>query len=515
MPGKSYILILDYGGQYTQLIARRVREAGVYSEIHPYNRGWETIGEKKPDAIILSGGPASIYDVAAPQLDGRILEAGPPVLGICYGLQAIAHTLKGKVEPATQREYGRANLNYVARDSLLLQGIQAGDQVWMSHGDKVVSLPEGFRVVAATSDSAVAAFESQDSRLTGVQFHPEVVHTPKGTAIIRNFLFKIAKVEPDWSMASFVVSAINEIRGRVGDSHVVAALSGGVDSSVMAALLHRAVGDRCHPIFVNNGLLRKAEADEVLDAFRDDLNIQVDYVDASERFLGKLKGVTDPETKRKIIGEEFIRVFEEEASKFPGVRFLAQGTLYPDVIESVSFKGGPSATIKSHHNVGGLPERMHLGLIEPLRELFKDEVRELGMELGLPEGMVWRHPFPGPGLAVRILGEVTAERVALLQEADSIAIEEIRRAGLYRDIWQAFVVLLPVRSVGVMGDERTYEHVAALRAVEATDGMTADWFRMPQEVLALISNRIINEVRGINRVVYDVSSKPPSTIEWE
>jgi len=515
LPGKSYILILDYGSQYTQLIARRVREAGVYSEIHPYNRGLETIGEKKPNAIILSGGPASIYDAAAPQLDRRILESGVPVLGICYGLQAIAHTLNGKVEPATQREYGRANLTYVAPDSLLLEGIEVGDQVWMSHGDKVIRLPEGFRVVAATSDSAVAAFESRDSRLTGVQFHPEVVHTPNGTTIIRNFLFRITKVEPDWSMASFVASAIEEIRGRVGDSHVVAALSGGVDSSVMAALLHRAVGDRCHPIFVNNGLLRKAEADEVLDAFRDDLNIQVDYVDASERFLGKLRGVTDPETKRKIIGEEFIRVFEEDASKFPNVRFLAQGTLYPDVIESVSFKGGPSATIKSHHNVGGLPERMHLGLIEPLRELFKDEVRELGTKLGLPEGMVWRHPFPGPGLAVRILGEVTAERVALLQEADSIAIEEIRRAGLYRDIWQAFVVLLPVRSVGVMGDERTYEHVAALRAVEATDGMTADWFRMPQEVLALISNRIINEVRGINRVVYDVSSKPPSTIEWE
>lgn len=515
MAGKSYILILDYGSQYTQLIARRVREAGVYSEIHPYNRGLEMIREKKPHAIILSGGPASIYGAAAPQLDRRILEAGLPVLGICYGLQAIAHTLDGKVEPATQREYGRANLSYVARDSLLLKGIEPGDQVWMSHGDKVIRLPEGFRVVGATSDTAVAAFESQDSRIAGVQFHPEVVHTPQGTAVIRNFLFAIAKVTADWSMASFVVSAIEEIRRRVGGSHVVAALSGGVDSSVMAALLHRAVGDRLHPIFVNNGLLRKAEVEEVLAALRDHLNIQVDYVDASGRFLEKLKGVTDPERKRKIIGEEFIRVFEGEASKFPDVHFLAQGTLYPDVIESVSFKGGPSATIKSHHNVGGLPERMHLDLIEPLRELFKDEVRELGIELGLPETMVWRHPFPGPGLAVRILGEVTADRVALLQEADAIAMEEIRRAGLYRDIWQAFVVLLPVRSVGVMGDERTYEHVAALRAVEATDGMTADWFRMPQDVLALISNRIINEVRGINRVVYDVSSKPPSTIEWE
>jgi GMP synthase (glutamine-hydrolysing) len=468
-----------------------------------------------PSAIILSGGPASVYDAEAPQLDRAILELGPPVLGICYGLQAIMHALGGVVVSAREREYGRTLLTRVGADSLLLHGVPEGAQVWMSHGDKVVRLPDGFRAIAGTEDTDIAAFESADNRISGVQFHPEVVHTPDGNRILRNFLFEIANLQPDWSMASFIEAYTIQVREQVGSAHVVAALSGGVDSSVMVALLHRAIGGQLHPIFVNNGLLRQGEVEEVRGAFRDFLGIDLIYVDASQRFLDKLKGITDPEQKRKIIGEEFIRVFEEEAAKFPDVRFLAQGTLYPDVIESVSFKGGPSATIKSHHNVGGLPERINLGLIEPLRELFKDEVRALGAELGLPERLIWRHPFPGPGLAVRILGEVTAERVALLQKADGIAIEEIRKAGLYRDIWQAFVVLLPVRSVGVMGDGRTYEHVAALRAVDAQDGMTADWSRMPQEVLATISNRIINEVRGINRVVYDISSKPPSTIEWE
>jgi len=469
---------------------------------------------KRPSAIVLSGGPSSVYDPGAPRLDREIIDAGVPVLGICYGLQAIAHTMGGEVEPSREREYGRANLIDIRQDSWLLQHLSDGTQVWMSHGDKVRSLPNGFVVSACTSDTAVAAFESADHRISGVQFHPEVVHTVEGTTILKNFLFKIARLEPDWSMRSFIETETAQVRERVGDAHVVAAMSGGVDSSVMVVLLHKALGDRLHPIFVNNGLLRKGEVGEVLSVFKE-IGISIDYVDAANRFLARLRGVTDPEQKRKIVGEEFIRVFEEEAARFPNVKFLAQGTLYPDVIESVSFKGGPSATIKSHHNVGGLPDKMHLALIEPLRELFKDEVRALGDELGLPEKILWRHPFPGPGLAVRILGEVTAEAVALLQEADAIALAEIRNAGLYRAIWQAFVVLLPVRSVGVMGDGRTYEHVAALRAVEATDGMTADWFRMPHDVLSTISNRIINEVRGINRVVYDISSKPPSTIEWE
>lgn len=512
---RSYVLILDFGSQYTQLIARRIREQGVYSEIQPYNRGMEVIDHKPPSALVLSGGPASVYDDAAPQLDRRLLEQGLPVLGICYGLQAIAHTLGGKVEPATQREYGRATLTEVSSGSILLKGVPLGARIWMSHGDKVIELPKGFSVTARTVDTPVAAIESREHRIAGVQFHPEVVHTPDGTTIMRNFLFDIAGLKPDWSMRSFLVDTIERLRALVGDDHVVAALSGGVDSSVLAVLLHRAVGAALHPIFVDNGLLRKNEVQEVRSLFENQLRIQIDCVDAKERFLTSLKGITDPEQKRKIIGEQFIRVFEEEAGRFPRVKYLAQGTLYPDVIESVSFKGGPSAVIKSHHNVGGLPERMHLTLVEPLRELFKDEVRKLGTELGLPDAVVWRHPFPGPGLAVRVLGEVSAERVALLQEADAIAIEEIRKAGLYRAIWQAFVVLLPVRSVGVMGDERTYEHVAALRAVEATDGMTADWYPIPHEVLATISNRIINEVRGINRVVYDISSKPPSTIEWE
>jgi len=509
-----YVLIVDFGSQYTQLIARRVREARVYCEIHPCQSSLEIAATRKPAAIILSGGPASIYDEGSPQLDRGLLDLGVPVLGICYGLQAIAHALGGKVESAKEREYGRAFLGAVRPGSTLLKGISEGAQVWMSHGDMVIEVPAGFTVVASTADTPAAAFEDIQRRIAGVQFHPEVVHTPQGATILSNFLFDIAGLDPTWTMASFIESTVDRVRDLVGDTRVVAALSGGVDSSVMVALLARAIGTRLQPIFVNNGLLRKNEAQEVRATFGR-LGISLGYVDASERFLSKLAGVTDPEIKRRIIGEEFIRVFEEEAEAVSGVEFLAQGTLYPDVIESVSSRGGPSATIKTHHNVGGLPERMRLRLIEPLLELFKDEVRELGVQLGLPEALIWRHPFPGPGLAVRILGEVTPDRVRVLQEADAIAMEEIRKAGLYRDIWQAFVVLLPVRSVGVMGDGRTYEHVAALRAVEATDGMTADWFRMPQDVLATISNRIINEVRGINRVVYDISSKPPSTIEWE
>ncbi len=516
MARQTYVLILDFGSQYTQLIARRVREANIYSEIHPFDWGLSNILTDRPAAIILSGGPASVYDSESPQLDPQLLELGIPVLGICYGFQAIARVMGGTVEPAPPRErgYGRSHLTWVDPDSVLLHGLTEGAQVWTSHGDVVMGLPGGMAPCAHAEDAGIAAFEDLEHNIFGVQFHPEVAHTPRGAVILNNFLREIAKISRDWTVASFVESTVADVRERVGGAHVVAALSGGVDSSVMVALLQRAIGNQLHPIFVDNGLLRKNEAKEILETFST-LGVPVHHVDATDRFLDKLAGVTDPEVKRKIIGKEFIRVFEEEARKIPCVDFLAQGTLYPDVIESVSFKGGPSVTIKSHHNVGGLPERMHLKLLEPLRELFKDEVRELGQNLGVPDHIVWRHPFPGPGLAVRILGEVTRKRTRLLREADAIAMEEIRNADLYRSIWQAFVVLLPVRSVGVMGDGRTYEHVAALRAVDATDGMTADWSRIPYEVMATISNRIINEVRGINRVVYDISSKPPATIEWE
>lgn len=515
MSHSSLALTLDFGSQYTQLIARRVREEGIYCEILPYHTPIETIISKNPSAIILSGGPAGAYEENAPALDKRIIDLGVPILGICYGLQALAHALGGLVEPAKEREYGRALLSEISPESRLLAGVQQNCPVWMSHGDRVVKAPNGFRITAANSESPCVCMENQQENLYGVQFHPEVTHTPCGRTVLRNFLINIANIRPNWDMISFIDTATSDVQKLVGDSHVVAGLSGGVDSSVMVALLHRAIGDKLHPIFVNNGLLRKGEADQVRSVFKQVLGIDLVYVDASDRFLDGLKGVVDPERKRKIIGELFIRIFEAEARNIENVAFLAQGTLYPDVIESVSFMGGPSVTIKSHHNVGGLPERMDLQLIEPLRELFKDEVRTLGAELGLPDEILWRHPFPGPGLAVRILGEVTSERVAILQKADAIAIEEIHRAGLYRDIWQAFVALLPVRSVGVMGDSRTYENVAAFRAVEATDGMTADWFKVDYEVLGKISNRIINEVPGINRVVYDISSKPPSTIEWE
>ena len=507
------VLVLDFGSQYTQLIARRVRESRVYSEILPCTASLEAIRQFRPRGIILSGGPASVYAPGAPQGDPGLFDLGVPILGICYGMQLMTHRLGGEVGRAPRREYGRATLE-VLDPGDLLAGVGRRTQVWMSHGDRIQRPPAGFRPLARTRNSPIAAMGDPQRRLYGLQFHPEVAHTPEGTRILQNFLFRICGCQPTWSMKSYVAYAVEQIRARVGRERVLCALSGGVDSTVTATLVHRAVGEQLTCIFVNNGLLRKGEAEEVLETYRTVLQLPVRYVDATERFLKKLAGVTDPEEKRRIIGREFIRVFEAEARKIDAPRFLAQGTLYPDVIESTAFRG-PSATIKTHHNVGGLPSRMRFELVEPLRELFKDEVRALGKELGIPEEILWRHPFPGPGLAVRILGEVTRERLDLLREADAIYLEEIRRAGWYRRIWQAFAVLLPVRSVGVMGDERTYEHVLALRAVTSQDGMTADWVRLPHSLLARISNRIINEVRGINRVVYDVSSKPPSTIEWE
>ncbi|MEW6721003.1 MAG: glutamine-hydrolyzing GMP synthase [Thermodesulfobacteriota bacterium] len=512
------ILILDFGSQYTMLIARRVRELRVYSEIHPFNVGIDFIRSFDPAGIILSGGPSSVYDADAPRVSRETLELGVPVLGICYGMQLIADLLGGEVGRSKEREYGTASIHGQWGSPLFL-GIEEfrhnmGIPVWMSHGDRIDRLPEGFTAIASSGNSPVAAMSNREGTVFGVQFHPEVVHTPRGKEIISNFLFRICGLEPSWTMHSFVETSVRKIREKTGDEGVILGLSGGVDSSVAAVLLHKAIGDRLTCIFVNNGVLRKGEAEEVIHTFRDDIGLHLEYVDAEERFLSALAGVEDPERKRKIIGELFIRVFEEAARKIPGAGFLGQGTLYPDVIESVSFKG-PSAVIKSHHNVGGLPEKMHLKLIEPLRELFKDEVRELGRELGLPSRILDRQPFPGPGLAVRIIGPVTAERLRILRDADEIVIEEIRKAGLYESIWQSFAVLLPIKTVGVMGDFRTYENVAAVRAVQSQDGMTADWVRLPYDVLQRISSRIINEVKGINRVAYDISSKPPSTIEWE
>jgi GMP synthase (glutamine-hydrolysing) len=513
------ILILDFGSQYTMLIARRIRELKVYSEIHPYNAGLSFVREFRPSGIILSGGPASVYDEDAPAVPEEILSMGTPVLGICYGMQLVAHLAGGKVSRSAEREYGIANIKGQWGSPLFL-GIEEfrhdmSIPVWMSHGDRVDTLPQGFTVIASSESSPVAAMADLRRNLYGVQFHPEVVHTPKGNEILANFLFRICGMSPTWTMHSFVETSIQRIRETVGGERVVLGLSGGVDSSVAAVLLHRAIGEKLTSIFVNNGLLRKGEAEEVLETFRSKIGLTLEYVDAAGEFLKALDGIEDPERKRKIIGELFIRVFEEAARRIPGgVGFLGQGTLYPDVIESVSFKG-PSATIKSHHNVGGLPEKMHLKLIEPLRELFKDEVRDLGRELSVPESILTRQPYPGPGLAVRIIGPVTEERLEVLREADAIVDAEIRSAGLYETIWQSFAVLLPIKTVGVMGDFRTYENVIAVRAVHSQDGMTADWVRLPYELLQRISTRIINEVKGVNRVVYDISSKPPSTIEWE
>jgi GMP synthase (glutamine-hydrolysing) len=511
-PGRARVIILDFGSQYTHLIARRVRECQVFSEVERFDTPADELGDDVA-AIILSGGPSSIWSDDAPAPDPRVFELGVPVLGICYGMQAMSHALGGDVRPGTTREYGPMRFTPDPAHPLFA-GIEGESVVWMSHGDEVISPPPGFKVLGRSADGKIAAVGSDERRLYGLQFHPEVVHTERGREIVSSFVHGIAGLEPTWTPASFVEESVEAIRGTVGDGKVVCALSGGVDSSVMSVLIHRAIGDRLVPIFVDNGLLRKDEDKEVIRKLKEGLGLPVDIVDARDRFLDALRSIEDPESKRKIIGREFIHVFEEEAKRIGDVEFLAQGTLYPDVIESVSVKG-PSATIKSHHNVGGLPKRMNLTLIEPLRTLFKDEVRKVGSELGIAPEILGRHPFPGPGLAVRILGDVTAERLAVLREADAIAISEIRSAGLYDDIWQAFVVLLPVRSVGVMGDERTYEHVVAVRAVHSLDGMTAQWYPMPSEVLGRISARIINEVRGVNRVCYDISSKPPSTIEWE
>lgn len=506
------VFVLDFGSQYNQLIARRVREHKVYSDVVPFSITPGEIRRRAPKALILSGGPASVRARGAPLPDEGIFELGIPVLGICYGLQVIARLLGGQVEAGSRREYGPATLELSGK-SRLLQGLPRRSRVWMSHGDHVGRLPRGFRAIARTPEVGLAAVANDRRAVFGVQFHPEVSHTGQGAAIFENFLFRVAGCRPDWTMSHFIRDEVKAVRERVGREKVLCAVSGGVDSSVMAALLHRAVGDRLVPVFVDNGLLRKDEAMEVKAALGPRLGLKT--IDARARFLARLKGVADPEEKRRRIGRLFIKVFEEAAERHGPIRFLAQGTLYPDLIESRSAFGGPSATIKTHHNVGGLPRRMKLGLIEPLKELFKDEVRALGRTLRLPAALVNRHPFPGPGLAVRILGAVTPERVRLLQDADDVFITELRRAGLYDKVWQALAVLLPVRTVGVMGDERTYENAVALRAVTSADAMTADWARLPDELLARVSNRIINEIKGINRVVYDVSSKPPATIEWE
>ena len=522
----SRILILDFGSQYTQVIARRIRECQVYSEIVPFDTPAAEVARLKPNGLILSGGPASVYDKGAPHLNPEIFSLGIPVLGICYGMQLMADHLGGEVEFSARREYGPGMLR-ITNSSQLFEGLGEQIDIWSSHGDKVTTLPAGFRTAARTENSDFAAIENPERKLYGLQFHPEVAHTPRGKEILQNFVYHICHCAMDWTMGSFIEEACARIRKQVGDQKVVLGLSGGVDSSVTAALLHKAIGDQLTCIFVNNGLLRSREEEIVQRVFGENFHVRLKYVDASKRFLALLKGVTDPESKRKRIGNEFIKVFqhateellEEDrkngARKHRGYKFLAQGTLYPDVIESVSIEGNPAQVIKSHHNVGGLPEKMHFELVEPVRELFKDEVRQAGLQLGLPKEIVYRQPFPGPGLAVRILGEVTPERLSILREADTIVQSEMEASDWYYKVWQSFAVLLPIQSVGVMGDQRTYENTVVLRIVESQDGMTADWVRLPYELLARISARISNEVKGVNRICYDISSKPPSTIEWE
>ena len=517
MKDNNMIAILDFGSQYNQLIARRVRECRVFCEILPHDISIQKLKEKKPRAIILSGGPASIFDPGVPLCDKKIFSLGVPVLGICYGMQLMAHQMGGKVEASSVREYGKADLTILpeGKKAPLFAGLKGKQQIWMSHGDRITKLPAGFHEIGITDNCPVAAMANPEKKLYGVQFHPEVTHTLNGLTVLQNFIFKVAGCEPNWTMGSFIEENVQAIRKQVGEGRVLLALSGGVDSSVLALLLHKAIGNRLVSIFVDNGLLREGEAEEVVATFRDAFHLNFKIIHARDRFLTKLKGVTDPEKKRKIIGAEFINVFEEEARKLGKIKFLAQGTLYPDVIESVSSFGGPSVVIKSHHNVGGLPEKLKMELVEPLRVLFKDEVRELGRELGLPEPIINRHPFPGPGLAVRILGKITKKNLEIVRKADAIVRHEILAGGLFSEVWQEFAVLLPVKSVGVMGDGRTYENVIAVRAISSTDGMTADWVKIPYPVLERISSRIVNEVKGVNRVVYDISTKPPSTIEWE
>ncbi|MBU6444559.1 MAG: glutamine-hydrolyzing GMP synthase [Alphaproteobacteria bacterium] len=511
------VLVIDFGSQVTQLIARRVREGGVYCEIVPYNKAAEAIAASPPKAVILSGGPASVTESHTPRAPQQVFELGVPVLGICYGEMTMCAQLGGAVEAGHAREFGRADIQ-IQRTSPLLAGLGetgAREPVWMSHGDKITAMPKGFEVVATSDGSPFAVIADEARRFYGIQFHPEVMHTPRGAVMLKNFVQKIAGIAPNWTMKAFRETEIAKVREQVGDRRVICGLSGGVDSSVVAVLIHEAIGDQLTCIFVDTGLMRAGEAEEVVTLFKGHYNIPLVHVDAGELFLSRLAGVSDPEQKRKIIGATFIDIFDREAEKVGGAEFLAQGTLYPDVIESAPVIGGPAVTIKSHHNVGGLPERMKMKLVEPVRELFKDEVRALGRELGLPERFVGRHPFPGPGLAIRIPGEITAEKLEILRKADTIYLDEIRKAGLYDDIWQAFAVLLPVRTVGVMGDDRTYDHVCALRAVTSTDGMTADTYPFEHAFLARTATRIVNEVKGINRVVYDCTSKPPGTIEWE
>jgi GMP synthase (glutamine-hydrolysing) len=516
MSSRQTVLILDFGAQYTQLIARRVREAQVYCEIHPGTIPVTAIKKIAPSAIILSGGPQSVYDPTSPKCDPALFDLGLPVLGICYGEQLMAQILGGKVEPSSEREYGPAMVHVLERDGIFTPFDKDEEiAVWMSHGDKLTALPAGFHPIGKSPNAPLAAIANPAKKMYGIQFHPEVAHTPRGSELIRAFLFDVAGLQPDWTPGTFVEEAIQAIKAKVGDTdRAICALSGGVDSSVAAVLTHRALGDRLVCIFVDNGMLRSGEYERVQQVMRDELRVNLIAIDARKRFLDALAGVTDPERKRKIIGNLFIEIFDEESAKIKDAKYLVQGTLYPDVIESVSVRG-PSAVIKTHHNVGGLPEHMKLSLIEPLRELFKDEVRKAGATLDIPHDVLWRHPFPGPGLAIRCLGEVTEARLEVLRKADKIVRDEIRQAGLYETLWQVFAVLLPVKSVGVMGDDRTYEETCVVRAVESTDAMTADWARLPYELLARLSSRIINEVRGVNRVAYDISSKPPATIEWE